>query len=433
MLLNLLLVILILGLNVALLARYPRLELADRGKVVSSVFSLMLLTNIGFEFLFFFLMLFLGKDVIPSVNMKMVVLICCISFLESIWLMFATLFRAEGAAWTYISASLAQVLSSLLSTIMLITVYGFREDGILFGRLTGDIILMLIISPNFVRYRPRFDLQPALELLKIGVPMVPAALSNIWLLMSPRYFVEKYCTTAEVGIFAMSTKIAGIVSLIFIQPFALAWMVVLFKIILYEDAKRMYERVVTYYFLTGGVVALSLGVAAPKIVVWLGKVNFPISSSVITIMSLAYIASGIMYPVTIGPYIKEKTHRMVPVFVLSAILSLIVGSFTTWRWGIIGAALSLLVVYTFQAYLLHRVSNTLYRINIEWRRLFKIIVGIGIAYFVTMAIEAEFNGIMSLAIPIVFLVITVCILVTIDYFDVSEKQYIKKLAKNYSR
>src|SRR5262249_28203423 len=150
--------------------------------------------------------------------------------IENVGVLFLTFFRAEGLAWRYIITSLAQLIIGLLATISFIICLGYSEEGILYGRLAGDIALLGMLLPYLIKYHPRSNLKLTSDLVRVGLPLVPATLTGMWILMSPRYFIERFGSAADVGVFTMSSKIASIIWLGFIQPFALAWMVALFAI-----------------------------------------------------------------------------------------------------------------------------------------------------------------------------------------------------------
>src|SRR5262245_53535096 len=117
MLLNLLLTTFGLGLNVALLSRYPKITPEDRSEFMSSVFSFMLLSTLGMDSIFIVVMTLWGYRFLPSLTSEMFLLVGGIAAIETVWLLFATFFRAEGFVWRYITISLAQVVIGLSTTV----------------------------------------------------------------------------------------------------------------------------------------------------------------------------------------------------------------------------------------------------------------------------------------------------------------------------
>jgi O-antigen/teichoic acid export membrane protein len=428
MVINLLLVLLGMGMHVALLSRYPKLaDETERRTLIGSLLSFLLLVAVAVEGLYLTLS-FAGLPLFPELSPEMLLLVAAVSATEMVWILFATLFRAQGAAWRFICISVAKLVCGLVATVMLIVYVGMREEGILYGRLAGSVLMFVLLLPQLWRYRPRFDLGPALDLARIGLPLVPATFATMWISMSPRYFIEWFGDTAAVGVFAMSSKIAAILSLLFVSPFGMAWMVALFRIYQRPDAQRIYARVLTYYCLVGTALALALGLGAPQIAALLGDRDFPLSPGIITIVSLANVVSGLMYPLTIGPYVKGKTSSVVPTYFFSALFALIVGALMTRWWGGMGASCALLLVYLALSLALVRVSNKLYPVPFEKKRLGKLAAALGLAFALSYYwFQRPDSPLLVLAAPLVFLLIASLLLVLCGFFEKDEIRVFRKL------
>ncbi len=430
MVLNLVLVPLALGMNVAILARYPRVDPQARtdffrsvlGFLICSTFALEVLLAAGFHFAI--------THFLPLLSGRIVFFIVVISALETIWMAFATLYRAEGWAWRFIAASLLQATVGLAATILLIARLRWRDEGILLGRAIGDVVLFtVVIAPQFRQYKPRIDLNPIKDLLSIGLPLIPATFSSMWVLTSPRYFIERYGGIADVGVFAMSARIAGVIQLFFIQPFAMAWMVSLFQIFQRSDAPRIYARVLTYYLLLGGVLAACVGLVADVLLPVLGGQHFPLSPEIVLVMSMAQVASGLMYPLNIGPYVLEQTSKVTPIFVLSTLLVTLLGiGFLRWR-GVSGAAEALLLVYLIQALLIARTSQRLYRVRFEGARVIKVLIAlaVGLAAALVLRTLHPFPATNWLLAP-TFLVVVAVVLIASRFADPGELSGLRRTA-----
>lgn len=421
MLLNLLSVILGMGLNVAILSYYSKLASNEHKYFIGSVLSLVLASTVVIDCIYLTCMLAFGQHLFPSLTNNIFFLIVYISFIENVWLFFGTVFRAQGSAWSYICASFIQVLVGLVATVWLIVMNGYREEGILYGRLIGDIVLLLFLLPQFIKYRLHFDKIVTVRLLKIGLPLVPVTFASMWVIMSPRFFIEKFGSPTDVGVFTMSTKIAGLISIGFVQPFAMAWMVSMFKIYRRTDARNIYAKVFTYFILIGGSLALVLAVISPQIAILLGKNKFPLSSNVIAIMALSNLASGLMYPLNVGPYVKDSTYKVIPVYTFTSVVSLLFVWAMTYFYGVNGACLALLATYLLQALLLNRLSNSIFYIKKEWSRITKASVAMLISYLFALYFPdiTQWNGIQWFA-PLVYFIVLVVLLFIFRFFDDQE-------------
>lgn len=424
MVINLLLVVLGMGMHVALLSRYPRLtDENERRTLVGSLICFLLLVAIVVVGIYLALS-FAGLPFFPELSPEMLLLVASVSATETLWLLFATLYRAQGAAWRFITLSVAKLVCGLVVTVLLIVYLGMGEEGILYGRLAGNALTLLLLAPQFWHYRPRFNLRPALDLARIGLPLIPATFATMWISMSPRYFIEWFGDTAAVGVFAMSSKIAAILSLVFVSPFAMAWMVALFRMYQRDDAKEIYARVLTYYVLLGGWLALALGASAPFLVNLLSKEDFPLSTGIITIMALANVASGLMYPVNIGPYVQESTYKVLPAFLVATAISLIIGVGMSYYWGALGASGALILVYLALAVFLARLSHRLYPLRYEWRRLGKVVFSLGGAFAILQVLAQEVS-LPPVLLPVFFMILSLVLLVFSRFLDAREKHAMK--------
>jgi hypothetical protein len=104
-------------------------------------------------------------------------------------------------------------------------------------------------------------------------------------------------------------------------------------------------------------------------------------------VALAQVASGLMYPLNIGAYVLEQTGKQVPVFVFSGILITVVGIVMVRLWGALGGALALMLVYVAQAVLLARMSQRLYPVAFEWRRIAKVLGALGAAFLLVRGLD----------------------------------------------
>lgn len=372
---NLLLVICGFGLRNALLARYPRLAPHETRNFVGSVLSLSLISIVLVLASFAALVWVAGPRIFPELTPEHYLLIASISATETVWLLVTTVYRAEGAAWRYVTVQLVQVLVALGFTVLLIADHGLREEGLLYGRLGADLVVLVLVLPALVRYRPR-ALGPAWELVRVGGPLVIAAFSAMFVAMAPRLFLERIGDVGNVGSFTVDARLAGIVMIGFVQPFGLVYVAMIARIAQRPDARPLFARIITYYVALGGVAIAVVGLAAPWIASTLGKHDFPISPRAIVWLAVSNVAAGLSYPLTIGPYVLERTRQVIPVYVGALGLIVVLGWPATRYGGIVGAAIALSAVYVIQGMALAWVSQRMYALPIEWRRLAVVVAGI---------------------------------------------------------
>ncbi len=365
---NLLLVICGFGLRNALLARYPRLAANEKHRFIGSVLSLSLVSVALVLAAFAVLAWLAGPHWFPELGLEHYLLIAGISAIETVWLLVTSIYRAEGAAWRYVIVQLVQVAVALALTVFAVAARGAREEGLLYGRFGADLLVLLLVLPELARHRPR-ALRPAWDLVRVGGPLVVASFASMFVAMAPRIFLEHVGDVSVVGSFTVDARLAGIVMIGFVQPFGLVYVAMIARVAQRPDARQLFARVITYYVALGGAAVAIVGVAAPWISRTLGRHEFPISPRAIVLLAISNVAAGLIYPLTIGPYVLERTRQVIPVYVGALVLIIAIGWPATIYAGIAGTAIALAAVYLVQGIALAWVSQRMYAVPIEWRRL----------------------------------------------------------------
>ncbi|MEO8554963.1 MAG: hypothetical protein ABI678_33520, partial [Kofleriaceae bacterium] len=90
---------------------------------------------------------------------------------------------------------------------------------------------------------------------------------------------------------------------------------------------------------------------------------------------------------TIGPYVLERTRDVIPVYVGAAVLAVIVGWIAVAHAGILGAAGALVGIYVIQGLALAVVSQRMYPVPFEWRRLGAVVVAFAAIAVVSLALR----------------------------------------------
>lgn len=389
MLLAILLICCGLGINVALLSRYSLVKQSERRQLLRSLLSVILLIAPIISFGFVACAWSFQEQIIPGVTSEMLIIVGVLAILETIWLLFATQFRAEGWAERFVGLSLINSLVGLLATVILIVHFNLKGEGILYGRLVGDVVTLAVLSRAIIKDLPIRNLSPGIEVARIGLPLVPAAIASLWITMWPRYALATMGTPDEVGVFVMSMKVAGLVQLLLVQPTALTWHVMIFRIAKQAEAPKIFAGFVTFYIALSLSLVCMLSLLSPTIANYLGTREFPLSSTVIVISSFGFAFLGLSYILNIGPYLLEKTRSVLVPYAIAAGVSTASGMLLIPWLGVTGAALVFLVACATLTLLLFRASQAMYPVPIDGRAIAILVLvagaGIGLGFSVNSA------------------------------------------------
>ncbi len=145
------------------------------------------------------------------------------------------------------------VFSSLLSTLfsyfisMFLIYLGFSYLGLIYGSMVSSVLLILFFFLRNKKYfsRGRFDRKILLELLKIGLPLLPTFLIY-WIYSSmDRIMISNILGTSALGIYSVGDKIGSISQLIYIS-FANGWQYFVFSTMKDEDQVALISKIFEY-------------------------------------------------------------------------------------------------------------------------------------------------------------------------------------------
>lgn len=145
------------------------------------------------------------------------------------------------------------VFSSLLSTLfsyfisMFLIYLGFSYLGLIYGSMVSSVLLILFFFLRNKKYfsSGRFDRKILLELLKIGLPLLPTFLIY-WIYSSmDRIMISNILGTSALGIYSVGDKIGSISQLIYIS-FANGWQYFVFSTMKDEDQVALISKIFEY-------------------------------------------------------------------------------------------------------------------------------------------------------------------------------------------
>ena len=177
-------------------------------------------------------------------------------------------------------------------------------------------------------------------LLKFSLPLLPAAAATAVHGAVDRWAVGWFLSTADVGIYAVGSKVASFAGL-GVSVLTFAFLPHSMKIIRLEqqDANICLRRLLRYFSLIGCVGAVVLQLAAPLLVGLVAAPEYAAASPLVGILALAAIFFGYTYFSTLGSWKAEKSADYS--FAVGLGLGLGAGAcfFLVPRIGNVGAAL----------------------------------------------------------------------------------------------
>ncbi len=256
--------------------------------------------------------------------------------------------RARQQSGLFVTITSIFWISTLTLSIFFVVVLRLGVLGILAAQALVDGIGAMVLLIRLLREgvaRPRPGLVGSM--LRFGLPLVPASLSEFALQLADRYILKLYRPMAEVGIYSIGYRIAEGVTLA-ASAFTLAWVPFAFGEADAPDGRRRIASVGTSWF--GVMLLASAGLAAfaPE-ALWILTPPSYHSAAVVVPPILIGVGLASVYPIaSIGLQIANRT---VPIAILTGFVAA-VNITLNFLWvpdhGILGAAWATAAAYALQ-------------------------------------------------------------------------------------
>jgi O-antigen/teichoic acid export membrane protein len=281
-----------------------------------------------------------------------------------------SLFRVEERPVAFVSASIANILITVGTTVLLVVALDKGPIGAVVGNFTGTLVVYFVLL-GYRRYQLGLEFDRGLlrEMNRFGLPLVPSALALWAISFIDRFFVAVYKGQSEVGVYSLAMRAASVIIFLMVA-FRLAWPAFAYSIEDESTAKRTYAFVLTYLLLVCCWASLALGLLSPWIVRVLAPRNeaFWRASEAVGLLSFAGAAYAGYTVLAIGIGRARRTQFNWIVTGAAALLNIALNFALIPPYGMMGAAIS-----TAAAYLAMFVGMTLnaqrvWPVPYQWRR-----------------------------------------------------------------
>ncbi len=288
----------------------------------------------------------------------------------------------------FLLLSVFGVLVQVGGAILMVGVWRMGVRGVFLAILIANAAQMalgLIVSAG--SFRLDISMRWLRSMLRVGLPLVPAALS-VWVLnYSNRYFLVRYGTLADVGLLGVAVRISSIL-LFLLSAFETAWGP--FAYSLAEDkelARRTYAKALTYFLLTSLVGAALLSVFGREVTLMLATESYEGSADLIPIYCYSAISWASAYIVGMGTGIARRTYHSTVAASLGAAVNIALNFLVIPGWGIAGAAVATLVGNLVSLTYMYVAGQHYFPVQYETGRITRLVAAATIAIGLALLID----------------------------------------------
>jgi O-antigen/teichoic acid export membrane protein len=258
--------------------------------------------------------------------------------------------------------------------LLFVISYDMGGAGYWLGHLIGEAI-GLVLMAWFIRRKISFQVSwyRIWELIKFGIPLIPATLSMTVLRVADRYIIGSLVGLDQAAIYDVGYKVGSMI-VILIGPFRTAWVPYAFSIAQKPDAQKTYRDVLTY--LAAGCTFLILGVIVfrAELVSFIAPASY--AGAVVTVgwVAVSQLFLAVYHIFSIGPMVKNNTRDLAWTAMLAGAVNLLLNFILIPLIGILGAAIATFIGYFTLTVLTYFAARRVFTLAVDWKRMFRLVL-----------------------------------------------------------
>jgi O-antigen/teichoic acid export membrane protein len=268
---------------------------------------------------------------------------------------------------------------------------------VIFAIFISCVVCGLLFIPDYLKLSFRLDKKLTRQMLAYSLPLMIAALPGVVNDFLDRILFRYFDTNADawrssLGLYQAAVKLAVIMNL-FIQMFRYAAEPFFFRRAKDKDSKELYAKVQEYFTAFCGLVFLGVILYIDVIALILGP-QFRAAVGVVPIMLLSYMLLGMLFNVSMWYKLSGKTNMAIWITLSGLVVTAIVIVLFMPKYSYWAAAFGHLASYIVMFVISAVLGAKYYPIPYRWMRLMAIILTMGAAYGLSLAVDSFFfNGV----------------------------------------
>jgi O-antigen/teichoic acid export membrane protein len=375
------------------------LEVGSEKENFSVPFLSLCLTSVFFSSLIFWQAEPLGRLVsIPERYLSTISYAAVILLLDTVAIIPFARLRLQRKAKRFAAIRLTSIVINVACNLLLLLHFNMGVEGIFIAGCISSTATVLMLLPTIGESLTPIVSTPLYRaLLQFGLPYVPAGLATMMIQVIDRPILESLTNSTTVGIYQANYRL-GIFMMLIVSTFDFAWRPFFLSHAADPEAKPLFARILTYFFLLMMSVFLALTLFLDDIIKLpllfgnpLIKETYWSGLPIVPVVLLAYVFLGISNNMVAGIYIEKKTKYLPGITFVGVILNIATNYMLIPRMGIMGAAIATLLSYSAMAMVLYLIVRGFYPVRYEFGRMAKIALSVALVLVLYFLVPAPFS------------------------------------------
>ena len=334
---------------------------------------------------------------IPGKYLSTVYYAAAILLLDTIAIIPFARLRLQRKATRFATIRLVSIVINVACNLLLLLHFNMGVEGIFIAGCISSASTVLMLLPTILEsFTPIFSTPLYRALLRFGLPYVPAGLATMMIQVIDRPILESLTDSTTVGIYQANYRL-GIFMMLIVSTFDFAWRPFFLSHATDPDAKPLFARILTYFFLLMMSVFLVLTLFLDDIIklpILFGspliKETYWSGLPIVPVVLLAYVFLGISNNMVAGIYIEKKTRTLPGITFVGVVINVGANFLLIPRMGIMGAAIATLLSYSAMAVVLYFIVRRFYPVQYEFGRMAKIGLSVALVCVLYLLVEPPF-------------------------------------------
>lgn len=293
--------------------------------------------------------------------------------------------RFERRSRVVVTAMLAGLAVTVLTVWLLLVQWRMGIAGALLGVLVGQVAMLGMLSWSARAFLVfRWSAPDSAAQLRFGIPNVLSGVAYYGLDSTDRFFIERFASLSDVGIYSAGYRVGLLIQAGFIVPFAQIWAPMRMQYGKDPLSQELFRLGLTYYVMVGlALSAVILAFLPTMMPVLFGRPEYYAASAVVPFVLLGHLAFGATNIVDYGAFRANRVIYHVYVLTGALALNALLNYYFVPIFGYMAAAYATLLCYLLVAIAMAVLSRRFYQFEFEWARLGSSLASAVLA-FVTM-------------------------------------------------
>jgi O-antigen/teichoic acid export membrane protein len=287
-----------------------------------------------------------------------------------------SLMRLQEKPVLFITSNVIKFTTNLLLTILFITVFHRRIEGIYEAQILGNIIFFAFLSKYIWKHTEfRFETKILKEMLSFSFPLMLGSIAGFFITMTDRYTLKFINGLEQLGSYQFGFKISNAVKVIVVNSLNYALQPLIYRLMNEPNNKRFYSKVLTYSGFAIMYLVILISVFGKEIVMLLArKKEYWDAYMVIPFLSFGLFFGSLRDTLFTGLSFSKKTKILSAITISSAVINVLLNIILIFYFHSIGAAIATLLAQFIYFSLVWKYSQKYYFIPYETYKIFKLVI-----------------------------------------------------------